>query len=66
MYAELSTVPGLNPVMPAGAMYMMVGIDLRHYPLLMSAVDFMEKLMSEQSVFCLPGEVRACIYCFNM
>ena len=57
MYTELSTVPGLNPVMPAGAMYMMVGIDLQGYPVLNSAVDFMEKLMSEQSVFCLPGEV---------
>ena len=58
VYTELSTVPGLNPVMPAGAMYMMVGIDLEHFPLLASAVDFMEQLMSEQSVFCLPGEVR--------
>ena len=57
VYTELSTVPGLNPVMPAGAMYMMVGIDLQHYPVLTSAVDFIEKLMSEQSVFCLPGEV---------
>lgn len=57
VHAELSTVPGLKPVMPAGAMYMMVGIDLEHYPLLTSAVDLMEQLMSEQSVFCLPGEV---------
>ena len=56
--AELSDFKGLNPVMPAGAMYMMVGIDLERYPLLTSTVDFMEQLMSEQSVFCLPGEVR--------
>ena len=66
MYAELSTVPGLSPVMPAGAMYMMVGIDLEHYPLLTSAVNFMEQLMSEQSVFCLPGEVRTQACCLNM
>ena len=58
MYAELSGVEGLKPVKPAGAMYMMVGIELEHYPSLASAVDFMEQLMSEQSVFCLPGEVR--------
>ena len=60
MYTELSAVAGLKPVMPAGAMYMMVGIELDQYPSLTSAVDFMEQLMSEQSVFCLPGEVRIC------
>ncbi|XP_065915330.1 tyrosine aminotransferase-like isoform X2 [Dysidea avara] len=58
VYSELSAVPGLKPVMPSGAMYMMVGIDLKHFPNLNTAVDFMEKLMSEQSVFCLPGEVH--------
>lgn len=57
VYGELSAVPGLNPVMPSGAMYMMVGIELKHFPNLKTAIDLMEKLMSEQSVFCLPGEV---------
>jgi len=57
VYGELSAVPGLNPVMPSGAIYMMVGIKLKHFPNLNTAIDLMEKLMSEQSVFCLPGEV---------
>ena len=42
-------------MMSAAAMDMLVGIDLEWYPLLNSAVDFMEQLMSEQSVFCLPA-----------
>lgn len=66
VYSELSTVPGLNPVMPAGAMYMMVGIDLQHFPSLTTTVDLMEQLMREQSIFCLPGEVIALTFCPDM
>uniref|UniRef100_A0A1I8HPT6 Tyrosine aminotransferase n=1 Tax=Macrostomum lignano TaxID=282301 RepID=A0A1I8HPT6_9PLAT len=40
-YAKLSAVPGLRPVMPEGAMYMMMA--------------FTERLVTEQSVFCLPS-----------
>ena len=57
MYNKLSAVPGLQPVIPLGAMYMMVGIDLTKFPNLTSAIDLMEKLMCEESVYCLPGEV---------
>ena len=31
-FKMLSEVPGLNPVMPSGAMYMMVGIDRSLFP----------------------------------
>ena len=31
-FRMLSEVPGLNPVMPSGAMYMMVGIDRSLFP----------------------------------
>ncbi|XP_076357988.1 tyrosine aminotransferase-like isoform X2 [Tachypleus tridentatus] len=58
-YSALSEVPGLNPIMPAGAMYMMVGIDMNRFPEFRSDVDFVERLISEESVFCLPG------VCFN-
>ena len=50
-------VAGLTPVMPSGALYMMVGIELDKFPHFNTAVDFIEQLMSEESVFILPGEV---------
>ena len=48
---------GLKPYNPTGAMYMMVGVELSKFPHISSTVEFMEKLMSEESVFILPGEV---------
>ncbi|XP_026143056.1 tyrosine aminotransferase-like [Carassius auratus] len=54
-YSELSTVPGLNPVMPSGAMYIMVGIEMEHFPDFQTDVEFTELLVTEQSVFCLPA-----------
>ena len=44
-------------MMPSGALYMMVGIELDKFPHISTAVDFMEKLMLEENVFILPGEV---------
>jgi tyrosine aminotransferase len=55
IYKGLSQVPGLNPIMPAGAMYIMVGIDIGHFPLFKDDIDFTKHLVIEQSVFCLPG-----------
>ena len=57
-------VAGLTPVMPSGALYMMVGVELDKFPHITTAVDFMEKLMLEESVFILPGEV-SCSYKIN-
>lgn len=54
-YSVLSSIAGLRPVMPAGAMYMMVGIDMAEFPEFRHDMDFVEKLVSEQSVMCLPG-----------
>ncbi|KAM6946109.1 tyrosine aminotransferase [Aplochiton taeniatus] len=54
-FSELATVPGLTPVMPSGAMYLMVGIDMDHFPEFENDVDFTEHLVTEQSVFCLPA-----------
>ena len=50
-------VAGLTPVMPSGALYMMVGIELDKFPHISTGIDFMEKLMFEESVYILPGEV---------
>ncbi|XP_067007089.2 tyrosine aminotransferase [Anabrus simplex] len=54
-YLLLSSVKGLSPVMPQGAMYMMVGIDMEAYPEFESELDFVTRMVSEESVFCLPG-----------
>ncbi|KAL0968220.1 hypothetical protein UPYG_G00263970 [Umbra pygmaea] len=54
-FSELSTVPGLTPVMPSGAMYLMVGIEMEHFPEFQDDVQFTERLVTEQSVFCLPA-----------
>lgn len=55
-YSILREVPGLSPVMPQGCMYMMVGIDMANFPSLKNDLDFVERLISEESVFCLPGK----------
>ncbi|XP_077371646.1 tyrosine aminotransferase isoform X2 [Festucalex cinctus] len=54
-FNELSTVPGLTPVMPSGAMYLMVGINMDRFPDFQNDVDFTERMVTEQSVFCLPA-----------
>lgn len=54
-FNELSSVPGLEPVRPSGAMYLMVGIEMDHFPEFKNDVDFTEHLVTEQSVFCLPA-----------
>lgn len=41
--------------MPNGAMYMLIGIDIEHFPELVDEMEFFEGLIREQSVFCLPG-----------
>lgn len=55
-YKAISKIPGLKPVMPQGAMYMMIGIEMERFPEFTSDVDFTEKLVTEQSVFCLPAK----------
>lgn len=56
----LKDIPGLKPIMPSGAMYMMIGVDLDNFPDISSELDFVQDLVREQSVFCLPGK------CFNI
>ncbi len=91
---RVSRIPGLNVVVPKGAMYMMVrcsltdhlspltvvcnscgclaycvlrrwqfGIDTASYPSIEDDVDFCKKLLAEESVFLLPGQVRAVVLC---
>lgn len=37
-------------------MYMMIGIDTDHFPEYENELDFVQDLVKEQSVFCLPGQ----------
>lgn len=55
-YVILDTVKGLMPVMPKGAMYMMVGIDMAHFPEFQTELQFVEQMVTEESVFCLPSK----------
>jgi tyrosine aminotransferase len=59
-FKMLSEIPGINPIMPAGAMYMMVAINIKNFPEYPSELEFVQDLVAEQSVFCLPGR------CFNI
>eukprot|EP00095_Tigriopus_kingsejongensis_P009478 maker-scaffold322_size207131-snap-gene-1.15 protein:Tk09478 transcript:maker-scaffold322_size207131-snap-gene-1.15-mRNA-1 annotation:"tyrosine aminotransferase" len=59
-YSKLVKIPGLKPVMPSGAMYMMVGIERSLFPEFENDLEIVEAMVKEQSVFCLPGK------CFNI
>lgn len=59
-YQLLKEIPGLTPIMPMGAMYMMVGISITNFPDYPNELEFVQGLVKEQSVFCLPGK------CFNI
>lgn len=53
----LSKLPGLKPRKPSGAMYMMVGIDMKKFPSIKTDLEFVQLLIREKSVFCLPASV---------
>ncbi|GBP66560.1 Tyrosine aminotransferase [Eumeta japonica] len=55
-WESLRGVPGLRPIMPQGAMYMMIEIKMGLFPHFKNDLQFVENLMAEQSVFCLPGQ----------
>ncbi|ELU03237.1 hypothetical protein CAPTEDRAFT_162073 [Capitella teleta] len=55
-FEALSKIPGLKPVMPSGAMYMMVGIDMEKFPEFHDDKEFASAMVTEQSVFCLPAQ----------
>nr|XP_050864766.1 tyrosine aminotransferase isoform X2 [Vespula vulgaris] len=55
-YNCIAKIPGLKPIMPDGAMYMMVSIDLASFPEFNSDLEFVQRLLMEESVFCLPGQ----------
>ncbi|XP_006811789.1 tyrosine aminotransferase-like [Saccoglossus kowalevskii] len=56
MYREMCKIPGLQPVMPRAAMYMMIGIEIDKFPDFKDDIEFIKKMISDQSVLCLPGQ----------
>ncbi|OZC10675.1 tyrosine transaminase [Onchocerca flexuosa] len=63
VYESLKKVPGLQPLMPNGAMYMMVGIDEQLYG---TEEVFVRDLVVEENVICLPGCIFHCSGWFRL
>lgn len=63
-YDALLNVKGLHPYMPDGTMYLMVKIELEHFPEYSTGLEFVSRMMEEESVFCLPGDVSINV-CFK-
>ncbi|CAH1982444.1 unnamed protein product [Acanthoscelides obtectus] len=57
-YECLKKAKGLTPYMPQGAMYMVVEVDMSGFPMFSGGLELAGRMMEEESVFCLPGEVR--------
>lgn len=53
---RMSTIPGIRVVKPQGAMYVMIGIDPSRFRDIGDDVEFTQKLLTEESVFLLPGQ----------
>jgi len=54
-YERLARIRGLQPVAPQGAMYVMVQYDPTVLPAFANDAEFVERLLSEEAVFVLPG-----------
>eukprot|EP00127_Corallochytrium_limacisporum_P003169 Clim_evm18s147 gene=Clim_evmTU18s147 len=52
---RLSKVDGLKPIKPSGAMYLMVGVEMTKFPEFKDDFELVQRMITEQSVFCLPG-----------
>lgn len=56
IYDHLNGTPGLRLIRPQGAFYMMVGLEMGQFDLT-DDVQVCERLISEESVVCLPGVI---------
>lgn len=61
-YEILKTAKGIIPYKPQGTMYMMIEIELDKFPEFDDGILLGQKMIEEESVFCLPGEVRKQIF----
>lgn len=51
----LSSIPGLHPIRSYGAMYIMIALDMSAFPAFRTDLAFTQALLSEESVYTLPG-----------
>ncbi|XP_013201163.2 tyrosine aminotransferase-like [Amyelois transitella] len=58
-FNKLKDARGLRPIMPQGAMYMMIEVEMSIFPQFETETDFVEALFEQQSVMCIPGQ---CFY----
>ena len=66
-FEALRKIPGLRPIMPAGAMYMMTSMDMECFPGFNgNDLTFTSQLVNEESVFCLPGQVITLTRRYNL
>jgi tyrosine aminotransferase len=54
---RVSQVSGLKPITPQGAMYLMVQVDCSKFKDIKDDVEFSEKLVQEELVVVLPGQI---------
>ncbi|CAH0558156.1 unnamed protein product [Brassicogethes aeneus] len=55
-FEGLKQAKGMSPYMPEGTMYMVVEVQMNRFPKFTNGLDFVQKLMEEESVFLLPGD----------
>ncbi|XP_033104303.1 tyrosine aminotransferase-like [Anneissia japonica] len=51
LYSGFIKIPGITPIMPKGAMYMMSSIEVEHMPNIKDDMDFVQKLMAHLDVY---------------
>lgn len=54
---KISKIKGLKPVVAQGAMYQMIEVEISAFKDITDDMDFMRKLLAEESVFVLPGSI---------
>eukprot|EP01087_Luapelamoeba_hula_P003627 TRINITY_DN1342_c0_g1_i5.p2 TRINITY_DN1342_c0_g1~~TRINITY_DN1342_c0_g1_i5.p2 ORF type:complete len:399 (+),score=43.76 TRINITY_DN1342_c0_g1_i5:1387-2583(+) len=54
---RISKIPGLSIIVPGGAMYVMVRVEINQLEGIQGDVDFTQKLLLEENVFVLPGTI---------
>jgi tyrosine aminotransferase len=55
-YEMLTAIPGLYCTFPTAAMYLLLGVDIAHFPDFASDVEFCAALVKDQALFCIPGQ----------
>ena len=52
---HIRKIPGLDVIIPSGAMYLMFSINFTQFKDITNDIEFAQKLLSEENVFVLPG-----------